>query len=174
MAPMTGREPGLAGVLLTDSRAHVGVIADGIHLAPEMLRLAWSSAPDRFVLVTDAIAATGMAEGEYEVGGIPVVVANGAVRNSEGSLAGSVLTLDRALKVLMETTGASLSDSLQAATSNPARALGRDDLGNLTVGARGDVVLLDGLEVVATIVGGDIVFCTQQQRLKEKPHDTEV
>jgi N-acetylglucosamine-6-phosphate deacetylase len=174
MAPMTGRDPGLAGVLMTDPRTHFGVIADGIHLAPEMLRLAWSSAPDRLVLVTDAIAATGMPEGGYEIGGISVTVKDGAVRNSEGSLAGSVLTLNRAVEVLMDTTGASLSDSVATATSNPAHALGRDDLGTLDVGALGDVTLLDGLEVVATIVRGNIVFCNQPHRLKEKPHDTEV
>jgi N-acetylglucosamine-6-phosphate deacetylase len=167
MAPMTGREPGLAGALMADSRAHFGVIADGIHLAPEMLQIAWHSGPDRLVLVTDAIAATGMAEGRYDIGGIPVNVADGAVRNAEGSLAGSVLTMNRAVEVLMETTGASLSDSLAAAAANPARALGRTDIGAMHPGARGDVVLLDGLEVVATIQGGEIVFCKQPHRVRE-------
>jgi N-acetylglucosamine-6-phosphate deacetylase len=174
MAPMTGREPGLAGVLMTDSRAHFGVIADGIHLAPEMLEIAWRSGPDRLVLVTDAIAATGMAEGKYDIGGIPVTVANGTVRNVEGSLAGSVLTMDRALAVLLKTTQAGLSDVIGAATSNPARAVGRADIGSLIPGTRGDVVLLDGLEVVATIAGGEIVYCNQPHRLEEKPNDPEV
>lgn len=174
MAPMTGRDPGLAGVLMTDSRAHFGVIADGIHLAPEMLKIVWRSGFDRLVLVTDAIAATGMAEGKYDIGGIPVTVADSAVRNVEGSLAGSVLTMDRALAVLVETTRAGLDDAIGAATSNPARAVRRADIGSLIPGTRGDVVLLDGLEVVATIAGGEIVYCNQPHRLEEKPNDPEV
>ena len=74
----------------------------------------------------------------------------------------------------MDTTGANLSDSVATVSSNPAHALGRDDLGTLDVGALGDVTLLEGLEVVATIVRGNIVFCNQPHRLKEKRHDTEV
>jgi N-acetylglucosamine-6-phosphate deacetylase len=143
MAPMAGREPGLAGVLITDPRARFGAIVDGIHLAPEMLRMAWSSAQDRFILVTDGIAAIGMAEGSHDIGWVPVSVANGAVRNAEGDLAGSVLTMDTAITVLMETTSANLGDAVKAATLHPAAALGRSDLGSLSTGARGDLVLLE-------------------------------
>jgi len=174
MAPMAGREPGLAGVLITDTRAHFGVIVDGIHLAPEMLRLAWRSAPDRLILVTDAISATGMPEGDYCIGGIPVTVDRGAVRNAEGSLAGSVLTMDRAVAVLMETTEASLQEATDAASLHPATALGRTDLGTLAMGARGDVVLLDGTTVIATVVGGEIMYCSQPDRLRGMSHDPEV
>lgn len=174
MAPLTAREPGLAGVLMTDPRAHFAVIADGIHLAPEMLRLAWNSAPDRLILVTDAISATGMPKGEYDIGGISVTVDRGAVRNAAGSLAGSVLTMDRAVAVLMETTGASVREAADAASQHPATALGRSDLGTLALGARGDVVLLDGTTVVATVVAGEIVFCDQPDRLRGMPHDPEV
>ena len=171
MAPLTARDPGLAGVLMTDPRTHFGVIADGIHLAPEILRLAWRSAPDRLILVTDAISATGMPEGEYDIGGIPVTVSRGAVRNAAGSLAGSVLTMDRAVAVLMETTEASLKKATEAASLHPATALGRTDLGTLSIGARGDVVLLDGTTVVATVVGGEIAFCKEPDRLRGMPRD---
>jgi N-acetylglucosamine-6-phosphate deacetylase len=174
MEPMTVREPGLAGVLLTDQRAHFGVIADGVHLAPEMLQIAWGLGPDRLILVTDAISATGMPEGIFDIGGIPVTASSGAVRNVEGSLAGSVLTMDRAVAVLMETTTANLNGATRAATQNPAAALRRPDLGTLVVGSRGDVVLLDGGEVVVTIVAGEIVFCTQPDRLKGTPNVTSV
>jgi N-acetylglucosamine-6-phosphate deacetylase len=174
MEPMTVREPGLAGVLLTDQRAHFGVIADGVHLAPEMLQIAWRLGPDRLILVTDAISATGMPEGIFDIGGIPVTASSGAVRNVEGSLAGSVLTMDRAVAVLMETTTANLNGATRAATQNPAAALRRPDLGTLVVGSRGDVVLLDGGEVVVTIVAGEIVFCTQPDRLKGTPNVTSV
>jgi N-acetylglucosamine-6-phosphate deacetylase len=174
MPPLTAREAGLAGVLMTDPRAHFGVIADKIHLAPEMLLLAWRSAPDRLILVTDAISATGMPEGDYDIGGTPVTVDGGAVRNAEGSLAGSVLTMDRAVAVLMETTGASVKEATDAASLHPATALGRTDLGKLTMGARGDVVLLDETAVVATVVDGEIVFCSEPDRLRGVPHDPEI
>jgi N-acetylglucosamine-6-phosphate deacetylase len=173
MVSLTAREPGLAGVLMTDQRAHFGVIADGIHLAPEMLQIAWRSASDRLILVTDAISATGMPDGDYDIGGIPVTAAQGAVRNATGSLAGSVLTMDRAVAVLMETTGASLKEATDAASLHPATALGRTDLGTLAMGAQGDVVLLDGTAVVATVVGGEIVFCSQPDRMRGTPHDPE-
>jgi N-acetylglucosamine-6-phosphate deacetylase len=174
MPPLTAREPDLAGVLMTDPRTHFGVIADGIHLAPEMLVLAWRSAPDRLILVTDAISATGMPEGDYDIGGTPVTVDRGAVRNAEGSLAGSVLTMDRAVAVLMETTGASVKEATDAASLHPATALGRTDLGTLAMGARGDAVLLDETAVVATVVGGEIVFCNEPDRLGGMPHDSEI
>ena len=174
MEPMTVREPGLAGVLLTDQRAYFGVIADGVHLAPEMLQIAWRLASDRLILVTDAISATGMPEGTYDIGGIPVTASNGAVRNIEGSLAGSVLTMDRAVTVLMETTAATLDEAIGAATRNPAAALQRPDLGTLAVGSRGDVVLLDRGEVVITIVGGEVVFCSQPDRFRGVPNVTSV
>jgi N-acetylglucosamine-6-phosphate deacetylase len=174
MEPMTVREPGLAGVLLTDQRAYFGVIADGVHLAPEMLQIAWRLGRDRLILITDAISATGMPEGTYDIGGIPVTASNGAVRNIEGSLAGSVLTMDRAVAVLMETTAATLDEAIGAATRNPAAALQRSDLGTLAVGSRGDVVLLDRGEVVITIVGGEVVFCSQPDRLRGVPNVTSV
>jgi N-acetylglucosamine-6-phosphate deacetylase len=174
MEPMNVREPGLAGALLTDQRAYFGVIADGVHLAPEMLQIAWRLAPDRLILVTDAISATGMPEGNYDIGGIRVTASNGAVRNTEGSLAGSVLTMDRAMAVLMETTAATLDVAIRATTQNPADALRRTDLGTLTVGSRGDVVLLDGGKVAVTIVGGEVVFTSQPDRLEGIPNVTTI
>ena len=158
MSPMTAREPGLAGALLANPDVHFDVIADGIHLAPEMLRLAWSSASERLILVTDAISAAGMPEGRYKIGQVLVDVRDGIVRNDDGLLAGSALTMDRALRVLMQTAGATLGEAVGAATSHPARLLGRPDLGSLSVGARGDAVLLDGTEVVATVVDGRVMF----------------
>jgi N-acetylglucosamine-6-phosphate deacetylase len=139
-----------------------------------MLRMAWSSAQDRFILVTDGIAAIGMAEGSHDIGWVPVSVANGAVRNAEGDLAGSVLTMDTAITVLMETTSANLGDAVKAATLHPAAALGRSDLGSLSTGARGDLVLLEGTTVVATVVGGEILFCNQPDRVRGTRHVPEI
>jgi N-acetylglucosamine-6-phosphate deacetylase len=82
--------------------------------------------------------------------------------------------MDRAVAVLMETTGASVKEATDAASLHPATALGRTDLGTLAMGARGDAVLLDETAVVATVVGGEIVFCNESDRLGGMPHDSEI
>ena len=166
MPPITGREPGIAGILLTDTRARFGVIVDGVHLDAATVRLAWNAAPDRFILITDAISAVGMPEGDYEIGGVAVTLAGGAVRNAAGNLAGSVLTMDVGLANLMRTTGASLASAVAAVTSTPAAALNRGDIGTIAVGARGDITLLDGGSVAGTIVGGRVCYLQDEDRLQ--------
>jgi len=162
MPPISGRAPGIAGALLASQMASFGVIVDGIHLSDESVRLAWNAGRDRFVLVTDAISATGMPAGDYEIGSVQVTVADGAVRNADGNLAGSILTMPTGLANLRSITEASLSESVAAATSNPARAIGRHDIGTFADGARGDVVLLDGDSVAATIIAGSVAFQTNE------------
>lgn len=166
MAPMTAREPGLAATLLTNAATYPSVIVDGIHVSDEMLRIAWSIASERIVLITDAISAAGMPEGSYDIAGVPVDVNDGSVRNQEGALAGSVLTMDKAIAGLMTAVGTNLESAISAATLHPAQALGLSELGSLTSGSQGDLVLLDGVDVVATVVGGHIAFCNQPDRLK--------
>jgi N-acetylglucosamine-6-phosphate deacetylase len=163
MPPMTGRDPGIAGAIL-DSNAYFGVIVDGVHLADTMVRLAWNTAPTRFIAITDAISALGMADGQHHIGSITVTVAEGAVRNEEGNLAGSVLTMDKALTNLIHITGAALDEAAAAFTATPAKALGRSDMGSLDIGTRGDVVLFDNTGIVATVVGGRILHLTQPER----------
>ena len=169
MPPMTGREPGIAGALLVAPTARFGVIVDRIHLADSMVRLAWTAAPDRFIAVTDAVSALGMPDGEHRIGSVTVTVADGAVRNTEGNLAGSVLTMDAALRNLVAVTGTPLDNAIAAFTSTPARALNRSDIGTLTSGSRGDVVLIDNGSVVATVVGGRILHLTEPQRKMGQP-----
>lgn len=164
MPPMTGREPGIAGALLMAPEARFGVIVDRIHLADEMVRLAWEVAPDRFIAITDAISALGMQEGEHHIGSIAVTVADGAARNADGNLAGSVLTMDEALRNLIAVTGASLATAVAACTSTPAQVLNRSDIGNLNGGSRGDVVLIGDGGIVATVVGGRILHLTEPER----------
>lgn len=162
MSGWTGREPGAAGALLTDPRATVGVIVDDVHLHPATVLAAWRLlGPERMMLVTDAIAAagaTGADDGRGEVaslGGRPITVTDGVVRDEHGALAGSTLTLDRALRGLVATTGAETSEALRTVTSTPASLLGDQDRGHLAPGARADlVVLTHDLEVVATFVAG--------------------
>ncbi len=124
MRALDHREPGVLGVVLDDAELYAELICDGVHVADEPVRL-WfrAKAPDRAILVTDSMAATGMPDGEYTLGGLAVTV-KGPVCLSGGALAGSVLTMDRAVARLQALTGTSLQIAVQAATANPARMLG--------------------------------------------------
>lgn len=170
MPAITAREPGIAGVLLSDARTGFGVISDGIHHHPATLRLLWAAAPDRFIVITDAMAAAGMPDGHYEIGAVEVDLTNGAVHNSDGVLAGAASLMDRNLQVLLETTGAPLVDAIDAVTFNPSEAVRRWDLGRIRRGARGDLTLLDGHRIAATIIGGDVVHLSDPTRLKDAPN----
>jgi N-acetylglucosamine-6-phosphate deacetylase len=167
MPPITARDPGIAGVLLTDERAYFNVIVDDFHLAPETMRLMWAAGGDRFVAITDAMAAAGMPDGTFTIGDIDVTLSAGAVRNSTGGLAGSSLTLDQGLRNIIEVTGATLADASKAVSARPADVLRMEDRGRLLRGAVGDVVLLDDeLRVVTTIIGGSIVYNELPDRLE--------
>jgi N-acetylglucosamine-6-phosphate deacetylase len=132
----------------------VQAIVDGVHLAAESAYAVFLAAGRRFCLVTDAIEAAMADPGEYELGGRPVRVRDGAVRLPDGTLAGSVLTMDAAVRNLVA-SGASLADAVYAASTAPARLLGRDDLGALRPGAPANLTVLDEeLRVVRTVVGG--------------------
>ncbi len=119
MRPLDHREPGILGIVLTDDRLYAELICDGIHNAPEMVKLWWrAKGEQRAILVTDAMSATGMPDGEYQLGGFAVQVANGRAM-ARGVLAGSVLTLDRALSNFLEFTGAPLEKALAPAHGEP-------------------------------------------------------
>ena len=111
----------------------VTAIVDGVHLARETAGSAWLAARERLCLITDAIAAAGMGDGTFRLGEREVVVADGASRLADGTLAGSTVTMDRAVRELVA-LGASTSEAVYAATAAPARLLGRDDLGRLEPG----------------------------------------
>ncbi|MCS7240903.1 MAG: N-acetylglucosamine-6-phosphate deacetylase [Candidatus Bipolaricaulota bacterium] len=154
------REPGAVGAAL-DSPAFVELICDGVHLHPAFVRLvAKAKGYDRICLVTDAISAAGLGNGEYSLGGLPVLVKEGIARLPDGTLAGSTLTLDRAIRNFREFTGCSLPEAVRCATLNPARLLGIDDRkGSLAPGKDADLVVFDeDLTVHYTIVGGRIVY----------------
>ena len=154
MPPIKAREPGIAGVLLSDARTHFGVISDGRHHHPSTLALMWNAAPDRFIAITDAMAASGMPDGEYSIGTVDVALHDGVVTNAEGTLAGAASLLDRNLRILMDTTDATLNEAIKSVTFNPSEAIGRWDLGRLRRGARGDITLLDGTSAVGRAVSG--------------------
>src|SRR5208337_1818132 len=135
MRPLDHREPGILGTVLTDDSLFAELICDGIHSMPEMTKLWWrAKGPERAILVTDAMSATGMTDGEYRLGGFPVQVANGRAM-ARGVLAGSVLTLDRALTNFVAFTGAPLEEALRLLTINPAAMTGlAGQVGTLAVG----------------------------------------
>lgn len=165
MGPMSARSPGSAGAVLTNGAIAAGIIVDGIHVDPIMVALAWRlMGPHRLFLVTDAIAALGVSHGSFRIGATEVRVDEHGPRTPDGVLAGSVLSMDEAVRNLVDFTGCSLAEAVTAASTTPARLLGRDDVGTLDPGALADVVLLDAARrVVATVVGGRVVFDPHQR-----------
>ena len=152
------RDPGPAGVALVRPDVWVQAIVDGVHLAPESALGAFLAARSRFCLVTDAVEAAGMPPGRYHLGDREVHVEDGAVRLADGTLAGSVLTMDAAVRNLVG-SGAALADAVHAASTAPGRLLGRDDLGVLRPGVAANVAVLnDELEVERTVVSGNEAF----------------
>ena len=148
------REPGVPGAALMHESAVVTIIVDGEHLAPDVVRLVFAAAPGRVALITDAVEAAGVGDGSYVVGDREVTVADDAVRLEDGTLAGSVATMDGLVRNVVE-LGVPLVVALEAATAVPARLIGRSDLGVLTPGAMADIVVLDdSLEVQRTLLGG--------------------
>jgi N-acetylglucosamine-6-phosphate deacetylase len=148
------RDPGPAGVALVRPDVTVTAIVDGVHLAPETAGSAWLAARERFCLVTDAIAAAGRGDGTFRIGEVEIEVRDGASRRADGTLAGSVVTMDRAVRELVA-LGASVPEAVGAATLAPARLLGRRDLGRLEPGLPADITVLDDtLRVTRTLVGG--------------------
>lgn len=163
MRALDHREPGIAGVVLTEPLVFAELICDGIHVDPRMVRLWWRlKGSQRGILVTDAMAATGMPDGEYRLGGMPVQVANGRAM-ANGVLAGSVLTLDQALKNMIAFTGASVGELLPLLTRNPARMIGVEEQGCLSLGQRADIVALaDDGRLIASLVAGVPVLHGEQ------------
>jgi N-acetylglucosamine-6-phosphate deacetylase len=160
MPPMHHRRPGVVGTALATEGVSVELIADGVHLHPTTVRMAIAAKGiDRVLLVSDSMAATGCADGEYVLGPVKVRVRKGEARLESGALAGSTLTLDRALSNVARWTGG-LGAAWQMASLNPARQLGIDDqVGRLAEGCLADLVVLDqDGQVALTLVGGEIVY----------------
>jgi N-acetylglucosamine-6-phosphate deacetylase len=159
MRPLDHREPGILGTVLTSDAVFAELICDGIHTAPEMVKLWWrAKGPERAILVTDAMSAAGMPDGDYQLGGFAVQVANGKAM-ARGVLAGSVLTLDRALANFVHFTGAPLIQALRLLTANPAAMTGfADRTGSLTVGQPAYLVAVDATgRLVGSIQNGEPV-----------------
>jgi N-acetylglucosamine-6-phosphate deacetylase len=158
MRALDHRDPGILGAVLEHDELTADIIADGIHVHPSVINLFLrAKGADRAILITDAISATGMPDGIYSLGGLEVHVNNGRCEY-QGKLAGSVLTLDRAIRNVMTFAGWQLQQAVRLATLNPAQRLGiSDQRGLLAPGRRADLVVLTSEGQVAhTIIGGEI------------------
>jgi N-acetylglucosamine-6-phosphate deacetylase len=156
MRALDHREPGILGTVLTNDDLFAELICDGIHTDPEIVRLWWKSkGPERAILVTDAMAAAGMPDGEYQLGGFAVQVKDGRAM-ARGVLAGSVLTLDRALSNFVKFTGAAVEQGLRLLSKNPAAMTGLDHrAGFVMEGKSANFVAVDQEgKLVASIIGG--------------------
>ncbi len=164
MRRLDHREPGIAGVVLDAHSLYAELICDGVHVAPEFVRL-WLHAKgeDRAILMTDGISATGMPDANYMLGELEVTVKNGrclltsSLANGIETLAGSVLTMDRAIANLRRFTGASLATAVRLASRNPARMTGLDNLGEIAVGRPANFNLYSATgELRQTILCGEV------------------
>ncbi len=160
MSPFGHRAPGAIGAALLDDRVAIGLIADGVHSHAASVRLAYRvKRASRIALVTDMMAAAGMPPGTYALGGQRVTVDGTSARLADGTLAGSLLTMDRAVRNMVRWTDATPSDALRMASEVPARLVGMENSGRIAVGSDADLVLLDNdLRVQATIIKGEVVY----------------
>lgn len=167
MVGLHHREPGTVGAILVDERIYAEVIADGVHLHPAVVKLlVRAKGPDRTILVTDAIRATGLEDGEYDLGGHMVRVHEGIARTARGGLAGSTLTLNAAVRNVIQFTGIPIPEALAMATTTPAAMLGlAGRKGVLQKGADADLVLVDpSWNVWATMINGLLVYDRRKAR----------
>jgi N-acetylglucosamine-6-phosphate deacetylase len=156
MRPLDHRNPGIIGEVLSDDTMTADIIVDGIHVSPEVVKLFLrAKGPERAVLITDAISATGMPDGRYQLGPIQVDVKDGKATAGD-SLAGSVLTMDRAVRNVTQFSNWTLAQAVRAATLNPAQAVGLSaKFGRLAVGTEASFLVLSSAgDVLKTIVGG--------------------
>jgi N-acetylglucosamine-6-phosphate deacetylase len=155
MRPFSHRETGVLGAVLTSPQVTAELIADGIHVDAAAMKLLLAAKPEKVILVSDGTAATGMSDGRYRLGNFDVQVIGGVVRNSEGKLAGSALTLDRALRNIVA-LGIPLDEAVRMLTLYPAKLLGLESRkGIIAAGADADLVFLDSnLEISKVVTRG--------------------
>jgi len=142
MEPITARSPGLAGVALSRDDVVIQLLGDGVHVANELLRIAFRAAPQRCVLVTDAIAAAASRKSTVQLGDVTVHVEGGVARREDGTIAGSIGRLRDTVTRVLE-IGVDRSEVLHAVTTTPSNFLGQPGLGDVRVGEPADLVILD-------------------------------
>ena len=160
MSGLHHRAPGVVGAILARDDVVAGLIVDGVHVHPAVVTSTWRlKGPGGVALVTDAVAPMGAGSGGGRLGTSTIEVSGSEVRGPDGTLSGSTLTLDRAVRNVTEFAGAAVEDAIAAATSTPAALAGETRRGRIEPGAIADLVLLDrDLEVAATIVAGRLAY----------------
>lgn len=164
MHPLHHRDPGCVAAILNNPNVLAEIITDGIHLHPAIVQLVLKlKGPDRTVLVSDGLKVTGLPDGTYSVDGNEVILKNHEARLLNGSLAGSVLTLDQALRNFMAMTQCSLSDAIKTVTEAPAKCLGLfDQIGSIRENKNADLVVLnENLNIEMTFCHGELTFRSQ-------------
>ncbi len=156
MPPLSAREPGIAGAALADPETWCGVIADGIHVHPAMLRLLLAAKPGRTILVSDAMPPTGTPMTEFQLQGRTIHRAGGSLRTPDGTLAGADICLADAVRFCVRSLGVPAAEAIRMASEAPAAFLGLDgQVGRIATGARADLLLLDeALGVLGTWLSG--------------------
>jgi len=159
MNPLHHREPGVVGAVLESDEVSCDIIADMVHIHPSFFQLLYNLKKEQLLLITDAMKAGCLCGGVSEIGGQRVFVKNGEARLEDGTLAGSVLKLNEALRNFYEHTNIGLVELLKMVTTIPAKKLGLKKIGSLEKGYVADLVLFDeSFEIYATYVDGNIVF----------------
>lgn len=160
MSGLHHRKPGVLGAILSSAEISAMLICDGIHAHPAAVKILFRAlGADRVILVTDAIPGGGMTEGAFTMLNQTARIVDGVARLENGTLAGSILTLNRAVMNARAFGTLSLNDALKMATTNPARVLGQSNIGTLSVGADADIVVMDNAGNVAlTMAAGNIVY----------------
>lgn len=159
--PLHHREAGVVGAAMLIDELNCEMICDTIHVSVPAIKIFVKNKPhDKFTLITDAMRAKGMPDGLSELGGQQVFVKNGEARLSDGTLAGSVLKMNVAVKNLVEKVGVSFTDAIDFASANPAKNLGLyDERGSIEVGKRADFAVMDkDYNILCTVIGGKVVY----------------
>lgn len=166
MSGLHHREPGCIGAFLSHDKITSELIADGIHVHPAVLNLSWKcKGSDKAVLITDCMCAGGLPDGNYQLGELPVVVTNGIARTESGSLAGSTLTLNSAIRNMVTLANIPETDAIRMATETPAKLLGLEDtLGMIAPGRKASLVVMDNeYNVELTLIHGQPVYIKQSE-----------
>lgn len=161
LPPLNHRKPGAIVAAMESEKVVCELIVDNVHVHPAMQRLLLKmKGADKLILITDAIRACMLCDGQYDLGGQQVTVGKGEARLADGALAGSVLFMNQAVKNFRENTGLDLVSAIKLVTVNPAQQLGvLEEKGSLAIGKHADIVIFDeALEVFATIVRGNVLY----------------
>lgn len=155
MTPLNHREPGVVGACLANENVTCELIADTFHINPGLFGLVYGIKKDKLILITDCTRAGGLADGEYDLGGQLLTKKGIECRLADGTIAGSVLTLNKAVYNFKKHTGLKDYEAIYLVTAGPAKLIGENDIGSLEIGKRADIVILDGeYNVKKTFIGG--------------------